>query len=113
LGKGLSVFVDRKKTVLLQKQGKDAVFVGAPVLLTPVKRSENFALNIAHKGYPLPTTSVNSSPDTSLYQAIDGRIWYFPEITNRWTTLGSASKTDWWAIDFGQAHEISEADIYW
>jgi len=112
LGKGLTVFIDGKKTVLLQKQGKDAVFVGAPVLQPPVKRSENFALNIAHKGYPLPTASVNSSPDTSLYQAVDGRIWYFPEITNRWTTLGSSSKTDWWAIDFGQPREISEADIY-
>jgi hypothetical protein len=47
-----------------------------------------------------------------LYQTIDGRIWYFPEITNRWTTLGSTSKTDWWAIDFGNPREISEAAIY-
>jgi hypothetical protein len=51
-------------------------------------------------------------PDTSLYQAIDGRIWYFPEITNRWTTAGSTSKTDWFALDLGQPHEISGVRIY-
>jgi len=112
LGKGLTVFVDGKKRELFQEQGKNKVVVGTPILHTPIKNTENYALNLSHQGYPLPTASVNASPDTSLYQAIDGRIWYFPEITNRWTTFGSASKTDWWSIDFGKPREISEAAIY-
>ena len=70
------------------------------------------ALNIIHKGFPVPSASVNSVPDSSLFQAIDGRIWYFSEITNRWTTLGSTSATDWFALDFGQPREVSGVKIY-
>ena len=112
LGKGLTVFVDGKRRELFQEQGKNKVVVGSPILHTPIKSTENYALNLSHQGYPLPTGSINISPDTSLYQTIDGKIWYFPEITNRWTTKGSTSKTDWWAIDFGKPREISEAAIY-
>jgi len=111
-GKGLSVFTDGKKTALIQKKDRYEVFVGAPVVLHAAKEPVNYALNILHKGYPLPSASVNSLPDTSLYQAVDGRIWYFPEITNRWTTLGSMSGNDWFEIDFGQTHEISSTKIY-
>ena len=69
-------------------------------------------MNITRTGYPIPSASVNANPDTSLYQAIDGRIWYFTEITNRWTTLGSTSNIDWYAIDFGHPHEISNIKLY-
>lgn len=72
----------------------------------------NMALNISREGYPLPSASVNASPDTSLYQAIDGKCWYFSEITNRWTTLGSTSNTNWFAVDFGKPCKISGANIY-
>ena len=112
LGKGLTVFVDRKKTELFHEGGLNKIVVGKPILIKPEKKPENYALNLLHTGYPLPSASINASPDTSLYQTIDGRIWYFPEITNRWTTQGSVSKTDWWAIDFGQHHEISGANLY-
>ena len=48
----------------------------------------------------------------SIFQAVDGRTWYFPEIRNRWSTLGSLSSSDWLAIDFGQPRVISEVRIY-
>jgi len=47
-----------------------------------------------------------------LYQAIDGRIWYFPEITNRWSTYGSEDTSDWYAIDFGKLEEFSTVKLY-
>ncbi|QHT70029.1 glycogen debranching protein [Rhodocytophaga rosea] len=111
-GKGLTVFIDNKKADVTHSQGTYKVFVGAPVLIPPVKQASNVALNVHRKGYPLPTASVNALADTSIYQAIDGKIWYFPEITNRWTTVGSTSHTDWLAIDFGKPFEISSAKIY-
>lgn len=76
-----------------------------------IDQSKNFALNITGQGYPQPSASVDSIPD-SLFQAIDGRIWYFPEITNRWTTQSSKSKNDWYEIDFGNANEISVIKVY-
>jgi hypothetical protein len=112
LGKGLTVFVDGEKKELISEEGRSKVYVGRTIVSNPEPEAENFALNIAHKGYPLPTASVNANPDTSLYQAIDGRIWYFPEITNRWTTKGSVSKSDWWALNFGKEQNVSEAKLY-
>jgi hypothetical protein len=112
LGKGLSVFVDGKKSELSDKDGKHEVYVGSPIIVPSQKEPVDYALNISHTGYPFPSASVNSNPDTSLYQAIDGRVWYFSAITNRWTTEGSTSKSDWYAVDFGKSYEISSIKIY-
>jgi hypothetical protein len=112
LGKGLNVFVDGKEASLLHDDDKQKVVIGAPIVKRSAKEPVDYALNIARKGYPIPSASVNAEPDTSLYQAIDGRIWYFTEITNRWTTAGSTSTNDWYALDFGQSHDISSVKIY-
>lgn len=111
LGKGVTVFVDGKKTGLLQKDGKTAVVVGAPIITHPSKQPVNYALNVWRKGYPMPSASINAK-DSSLYQAIDGRIWYFPEVYNRWTSFSSQALTDWYAVDFGQPHDISTVKLY-
>jgi Trehalase len=110
-GKGLTVLVDGKKVELLQQDRKYKVFIGTPITSVRAGQSNNQALNIMRKGYPAPSASVNSLPD-SLYQAIDGRIWYFPEINNRWSTLGSTSTEDWFALDFEQPLDVSMAKIY-
>jgi hypothetical protein len=111
-GKGLTVFVDGKQASLLKTENKYRVYVGAPVISRLVKQPKNIALNITRKGFPLPSASCNAFPDTALYQAIDGRIWYFPEISNFWSTKGSNSQDDWYALDFGRAENISGVKIY-
>jgi hypothetical protein len=110
-GTGLTVLVDGKKVSTIKKDDKYEVVVGPTIDVPIVKRSTDFALNIYRKGFPAPSASVNAVND-SLYQAIDGRIWYFPEISNRWTTEGSKSATDWYAVDFGQPRELSSAMIH-
>jgi hypothetical protein len=112
MGKGLTALVDGKKTRLFKISDKQAIIVGSPIVTHSLQEPVDFALNISHKGYPAPFASINTTPDTSLYQAIDGRTWYFPEITNRWTTLGSTAKADWFSIDFGKPREISSIKIY-
>lgn len=111
LGKGLTVLEDGKKAKVLGKDGKKMVILKAPVRIQRNQQDVDYALNIRRRGYPVPTASVNASPDSSMYQAIDGRTWYFPEITNRWTTAGSTSASDWYALDFGMQHEISTVKI--
>jgi hypothetical protein len=110
-GKGLTVWIDGKKSELLQKEGRYRVVVGPPVETNVVPQQVNHALNIARKDYPVVTASVNAAID-SVYQVVDGRIWYFPEITNRWTTNGSTSSNDWIEIDFGTKRELSTLKIY-
>ncbi len=85
--------------------------LGAAIANHTSRQPVNHALNILKGGYPAPSASVNSITD-SIYQAIDGRIWYFPEISNRWSTIGSTSPDDWLALDFGQPVELSTAKIY-
>ena len=110
LGSGLTVFVDGKKKTPTQNASGFEVNIGTPIVRVTQMEKENFALNIYRHGYPEPSASVNVVPD-SIYQAIDGRIWYFPEITNQWTTKGSGSTSDWYALDFGKTQEISELKI--
>jgi len=112
MGKGLNALVDGKRAELFNMRDKQAIIVGSPIVNPSSKQTTDYALNISHSGYPMPQASINTTPDTSLYQAIDGRTWFFPEITNRWTTAGSTSKTDWFAIDFGLPREISSIKIY-
>lgn len=112
LGKGLTVFVDGKRAALLKSKDKYEIVIGKSLVQHSSEQPANYALNISHTGYPVPSASINDIPDTSLYQAIDGRIWYFPEITNRWTTVGSSSNNDWYALDFGKPVKISSLKIY-
>jgi len=112
IGKGVTVLVDGKKTSLIQNNNKYKVVIGAAVVKTPAKLPNDVALNIGHKGYPMPSASVNTIPNSSMFQAIDGRIWYFTGITNRWTTIGSTTNKDWYALDFGSPKEISSVKIY-
>jgi hypothetical protein len=112
VGKGLMVWVDGNRKELQEENGKQYVFVGDPVKKKKTKSPANYALNISRKGYPIPAASINAIPDTSIYQAIDGRIWYFPEITNFWSTRGSISVYDWYKLDFGETRAVTAIKLY-
>jgi hypothetical protein len=111
LGKGLTAFVDGKKADLWQSNDKYKVRIGAPIISKPIVDPTNYALNIWKKGFPTPSASVNTITDT-LYKGIDGKIWYFPEVQNVWSTEGSTAKEDWYQVDFGKGQELSSIKLY-
>lgn len=47
-----------------------------------------------------------------MWQAVDGRIWYFPEIINYWSSKGSHSKSDWYALEFDKPRDVSSVKLY-
>ena len=110
-GKGLTVWVDGKKVKPVAARGSYKINAGPAIIKKSSPHAANVALNIRRKEFPVPSASINTVPD-SLYQAVDGRIWYFPEISNRWTTLGSTAPSDWYALNFGEPREISTVKIY-
>lgn len=110
-GVGLTILIDGEKAELINTNGKYKVNVGAVRPTISVERSENYALNIRRAGFPKPDASINTVAD-SIYQAVDGRIWYFPEITNYWSTEGSRSDVDWLSVDFGEPRNLFQARIY-
>lgn len=111
VGKGLTVFVDGRQVAVVPQDRGYCVSVGKHKQPKATHRIQNVALNISRKGYPVTSASVNNIPD-SLNQVIDGRIWYFTEITNHWTTEGSSESSDWIALDLGKIHAVSSAYVY-
>lgn len=111
MGKGLTVVVDGKKVKLTDSNGKYTVEIGSPVLTDKSQALANMAVNLTKKGSPTPSASINSLPE-SLYKAIDGRVIYFPEVKNWWSTVGTKTTFDWYALDFGEAKNISAVKLF-
>jgi hypothetical protein len=108
IGKGLSIFVDGRESAITNNK----VYAGKPIIKAIKPNKENFALNIAKTAFPKPSASINNIPDTSMFQAIDGRIWYFPEIINYWSSIGSDTTSDWYALTFDKPKPVAEIKLY-
>jgi hypothetical protein len=109
-GAGLSIYLDGKRVSGPAPLGKKAVAMkaaAAPKSSYPL----NLAVNIYRKDFPVPMASTNNDP-AILYQAVDGRIWFYPEMRNGWTTEGSTNLSDWYSVDFGQARWLSSVALY-
>jgi hypothetical protein len=76
----------------------------------PIARPIDLAVNLVRADYPHGLASVNGDP-TSLHQAIDGRVWFFPETPNGWSTTGSTQEWDWFAVDFGKPMTTHAAEL--
>jgi hypothetical protein len=64
--------------------------------------------------FPRASVSVPGFNSTTLYPAIDGRIWFFPEtdVANGWSTPVSNGTEMWFEINFGNnSTSTSSADI--
>ena len=109
-GVGLSLYVNglqvlkpsalRRKTVAISRSA-----VSAP--LHPI----DLAVNYARQGFPVPSASINNSPN-ELYQSVDGRIWFYPNVRNYWSNAGSQSTEDWFIVDYGAENQFSSAQLY-
>ena len=103
--KGLRVRVDGTPAGV-DETGSEVIAPLGKKQKRPLKpAARDLALNISGKGYPRPSASVNNV-DTTLNFAIDGRAWYFPQVHNRWTSEGSPSTEDWYAVDLGKVSEL-------
>lgn len=110
-GTGLHVLLDGEEAGEQLPNGKFFLVVETLSNQHQELPSANVVLNLTHEGFPALSASVNNIPD-SLKQANDGRIWYFPEVRNRWSTIGSKNDVDWLQVEFGQPKEISNARLY-
>jgi hypothetical protein len=78
--------------------------------LAPIARPIDIAVNLVRSDYPKAAASVNADP-ASLHGALDGRVWFFPEMANGWSTTGSAHAWDWFAVDLGKPAQVHAADL--
>lgn len=63
--------------------------------------------------FPAGSASVSGVDAASLYGAIDGRIWFFPEteVANGWSTPEGNGTELWFQVDFGSSTSVSSAEI--
>ena len=95
-GRGLSVYVDGARRIGPRPLGRATCPLGKP-LVTRGARLLDTAVNVPRQGYPRPSAS--SDPKSALWQAVDGRAWFFPEMVRGWTPKENGE--NWYAIDYG------------
>ena len=111
-GAGLSIYVNGRQVVKPSPLGRKTVTLPkrtAP-LMPDTPAPANLAVNLTRSGFPAPAASTNSEPGNP-YQAIDGRVWFWPNVRNYWTNQGSLNKTDWFSLDFGHPEAVSSVRL--
>jgi len=78
----------------------------------PTKPRIDLLVNVGTSSGPIATASSTISP-TSTAEAIDGRLWFFPEIPNGWSSSpDTTDPTSWYSIDLRTTQTISSVELY-
>jgi len=125
-GMGLSVLASGQriygpaalKHVIIALEGAPRVQVG-PRQDLPIDLAANVWERAPSEAEPdLPIASASSTdPTSSPYQAIDGRLWFFPEISNGWSPAlnsgppGLAARVSWFAVDLRHPRKIDRLEL--
>jgi len=117
IGSGLSIFVDHRR-------------ISGPAPLAPTRVTlprfsrANIppAMHTTHRidlavnpGLPYGPLARASSADAAapVEQAIDGRLWFFPEISNGWSPSDvDAAATSWYQIDLRTPQTVGSVELY-
>lgn len=107
-GRGLSLRVDGREVAHRPTLGRLTARI-RQAALAPVQRPIDLAVNLVRSGFPKPSASINAAPE-DLHDAIDGRVWFFPEAVNGWSSAGATGEA-WFAVDFGRSVRTSSAQL--
>ena len=103
-GVGLSLYVNGRQVLKPSALGRKTVAISRSAVSAPLHPID-LAVNYVKQGFPAPSASINNSPN-ELYQAIDGRVWFYPEVRNYWSNAGSQSAEDWFSLDYRRGKSI-------
>ena len=109
-GVGLSVYVNGRQILTPSPLGRKTIAISEPTI-TATSHPVDLAVNFARKGFPVPSASINDSSN-ELYQAVDGRVWFYPNVRNYWSNAGSQDTKDWFSLDFGSEKQFDSAQLY-
>lgn len=109
IGAGLSVFVDGQRAQGPGPLAATLVKLAPTVASAATTMPVDLAVNVGTPAGPKATASSSVSP-AALAQAIDGRLWFFPENPNGWSP--SEPGESWYAVDFGAVKNVSAVEVY-
>lgn len=107
-GKGLLIEVDGREAARRATLGRLTTLVAHapnPAITRPIDR----AIQLVRGQFPKGSASSNTDPE-NVHDAIDGRLWFFPELPNGWSSAPSPAE-QWYAIDFGKPVDLSRAEL--
>lgn len=112
-GAGLSLYVNGRRVLAPSALGRKTVMLPAPMQQAAVRPAPpiDLAVNYTRKGFPIPSASVNSTPD-ALCQAVDGRVWFWSNVRNYWSNAGSHTDRDWFSVDFGHKEAVHSVKLF-
>jgi Mannosylglycerate hydrolase MGH1-like glycoside hydrolase domain/NedA-like, galactose-binding domain/F5/8 type C domain/Glycosyl hydrolase family 65, C-terminal domain len=113
-GPGLHLVVDGTQVASASTLGKLSASLPPPAGPAPKRQRApylNYAVNNEGTYYPKVTASY-SNPQSPASFVQDGNYWYHLHPPNRWTSVGSASATDWLAVDFGVSRPLDTVKLY-
>ncbi len=115
-GAGLSVFSDGRLIAHTPKLAHVEVSLppGKPAVIST---RNDLAVNVwatppSAFQTELPIASASSvAPESNLYEAIDGRQWFFPEIPHGWSPDAGQAEDTWYAVDLRHTQQIASAEL--
>ena len=108
-GRGLFLYADGRLLAHADHLAKLSAQL-KPLAPAPIVRRTDVAMNLVRGAFPRPSASVNADPE-KLHQAVDGRVFFFPEVHDGWTTENSQAPEDWFAVDFGRPTPVASAEL--
>ena len=111
-GAGLVVEVDGKKVASSTTLKKlTAEVSSAPATTIDRSRIAKSVQLSASSQYPVGSAS-SGNDVANIHDAIDGRVWFFPELPNGWNSEATEQDSQqWYAIDFGSSTALSSAEL--
>lgn len=77
--------------------------------LPDIARPIDHAVQLVRGAFPKGSASSGSDPE-KIHDAIDGRVWFFPEMPNGWDSAAS-SRPQWFTVDLGKPTRLSRAEL--
>ncbi len=107
-GSGITVYLNGKK---IEKSANNTYQLPEPIGVSAATPPRNIAVNVSGKSFPKASASYTYTPD-QLNMAIDGRIWNFTDVRNRWSCYGTKNKFDWYAIEFEKPEQVKAVRLF-
>lgn len=107
-GKGLTLVVDGAVAAHADTLRQLIVPVSSKSV-APVVRPIDLAMNLVPDQAPKGEASINADPKI-VHKALDGRVWFWPEIANGWDVPKGAG-AQWFAVDFGKDVSVTAAEL--